>query len=151
MMKFPFSVSRTITFAQPEQKITSERYLRNQVEEKLLELNMTIQKIGDDELFLLKTDIFNAFRKKDFLRDLSVKIETDHSKIRIILTTQTTLFFILGLIPYTLLLLPDKRPPILFPIIVSGFIWGIGFLIKSIVLGMIKDDIINHLKKIHSS
>lgn len=148
-MKFPFSISKRIIFNQPEQKITSERYLLNQVEDKLDNLDITIKRIGEDELFLQKTDFIRTLRKKDFLRNLSVKIKVDQSKIEIILVTETILIFIFGILPYSLLLVPNENFSFTFPLIASTFFWGVGFLSKLLIIQEIKNDIEYYLKKMN--
>lgn len=149
-MKFPFSISKRIIFKQPEQIITSERYLLNQIEDKLEDLDMTITRLGEDELFLQKNDIIKGQRKKDFLRNMHVKVETDQSTIQIILTTETILIFVFGLLPYGLLLLEYSPFPFTFPFIVSSFIWGVGYLSKLLVMQNIKYDIEQYLKNMNA-
>lgn len=146
-MKFPFSITRRITFKQPIQKITSERYLLNQIEDKLDDLDMAITRLGEDELFLQKNDIIKGQRKKDFLRNMRVKVKTDQSSIQIILTTETILIFIFGLLPYGLLFLENSPFPFTFPFIVSFFVWGVGYLSKLLVMQNIKFDIEQYLKQ----
>jgi hypothetical protein len=148
-VKFPFAISKKIIFNQPNQKITSDSYLLNQIEDRLDNLNMTIVRVGEDELFLQKTDFIQALRKKDFLRNMSVKVKTDDSTIEIILKTETILIFIFGLIPYIFLFASNQNFPFTFPIIISTFIWGIGFLLKSLIMQEIKNDLENYLKKMN--
>lgn len=149
-MKFPFSISKRIIFNQPEQIITSERYLLNQIEEKLENLDMTIIRLGENELFLQKNDLLKGHRKKDYLRNLRIKVETDQSTIQIILTTETILIFVFGLLPFAFLLLENSPLPFTFPFIVSSFIWVVGYFSKLLIMQSIKNDIKYYLKNVNS-
>lgn len=149
-MRFPFAITKTISFDQPPQKITSEKFFLNQLEERLSALDMTATRLGDDELFLEKTDFVKALRKKDFLRDLKVKVTLDKSKIHISLKTETFLVFIFGLLPYGLYFAPaDKHIPLFLPIIISLLIWSAVFIPKSVVMNDLKNDLEDHLKRLN--
>lgn len=149
-MKFPLSISKRIIIQQPEQKITLERYLLNQIESKLEVLDMSMSRINDNKLFLQKTDFLRAMRKKDFLRNLSVQIKIDNSTIQIILTTETILILIFGLLPYGILLVPNQNIPFTLPIIVSTFFLGVGFISKLLIMQDIKNEIEHHIKRMNS-
>lgn len=149
-MKFPFSISKKIIFKQPEQIITSERYLLNQIEDKLEDLDMTITRHGEDELFLQKMDFIRTLRKRNFLKNLTVKIVADRSTIQIIFTTETILIFVFGLLPYGFLLLEYSPFPFTFPFIASFFIWGVGYLSKYLIIQDLKKEIEHYIKRMNA-
>lgn len=149
-MTFPFAISGRIRFDQPHPKITSESYLLHQIEDNLNALGMTSTRISDRELFLRKSDFVSAMRKQDFLRNLKVKVEIDQAAIQIVLTTETILIFIAGLLPYGLFLIPGERLPFLFPFIVSVFFWVFGFVSKFVIVKNIKYNIEHYLKRLNA-
>lgn len=149
-MKFPFSITQRIVLNQTEQKISSVNYVRNHVEESLRKLDMSIERINDDELFLRKTDFIKSYRKKDVLRNLNVKILIDQSTVQIILKTETIVIFIFGLVPFIFLLAPRINAPYTFPIITTSFIWIFGFFSKFVVLQEVKNELKLHLKRMNN-
>lgn len=146
-MKFPFYLSKKIVLQQPEQTISSEGYLLNHIEEKLDYLGMTMERSGQDELFLLRMNPLNTYQKKDFLRNLRVKVKTTDSTIEITLTSETILIAIAGAMPYLFLLIPNAPIPWPVPVLVSAFFWGAGYIGKWIVLDEVKSVLEHQLKR----
>ncbi len=149
-MKFPFFITNHIIFKQPEQKITSDRYILNQIESRLERLDMIISRISENELFLRKMVFVRTMRKKDLLRNLKVVVQTNDSTIQITLITETIFFFLIGLIPLIAFFFRDQNFTITFLLTSSFFYWSVGFLSKFLVMRNIKKDVENYLKRINN-
>lgn len=144
-MNFPFFISKQIIFKQPEQKISSERYLINQIESNLEQLEMTITKIDENELFLRKIVFVKTFRKKIFIRNLRVVVKTDNSNIQVTLITETILTFFYGFFPIVFLFERNQNFPIYLIIFAAIFLWSFGYITKYLVLREIKNELEKHL------
>jgi hypothetical protein len=149
-LKFPFFITNHIIFKQPEQKITSDRYILNQIESRLERLDMIISRISENELFLRKMVFVRTMRKKDLLRNLKVVVQTNDSTIQITLITETIFFFLIGLIPLIAFFFRDQNFTITFLLTSSFFYWSVGFLSKFLVMRNIKKDVENYLKRINN-
>ncbi len=149
-MKFPFFITNHIIFKQPEQKITSDRYILNQIESRLESLDMIISRISENELFLRKMVFVRTMRKKDLLRNLKVVVKTNDSTIQITLITETIFVFLIGLIPLIAIFFRDQNFTITFLLTISFFYWSVGFISKFLVMRNIKKDVENYLKRINN-
>jgi hypothetical protein len=149
-LKFPFFITNHIIFKQPEQKITSDRYILNQIESRLESLDMIISRISENELFLRKMVFVRTMRKKDLLRNLKVVVKTNDSTIQITLITETIFVFLIGLIPLIAIFFRDQNFTITFLLTISFFYWSVGFISKFLVMRNIKKDVENYLKRINN-
>lgn len=97
-MNFPFSIANTIILDQREYDISSEKYVLNFIGEHIDEYGMTRKKPSENELFYIKMDPFNLFRKKDVLRNILVRVDCSDSDIKVTLKTGTILLFFVALV-----------------------------------------------------
>jgi hypothetical protein len=149
-LKFPFSISNKIILKQGDSKITFEKYLLNQISEKLEFLNMSTFSKGENKMVFVKSDFYRTTKLKDFLRNLSVEVETNNAFVKITLKSQTIFIFIFGLIPLLLLFTPNQNFPIKVPIILSFAIWSVAYLIRILAVNKVKDIIEEYLTDLNS-
>jgi len=147
-MTFPFSIKRTIEIKQTENIITSEAYIIAHLEEEFENYGMTIQRLSENELFLIVMNPIRTGALRDSLRNLRVKVITDEKTIKIRLETETILFFFLGLIPFVMYPFKTFDISFLISLIASCIFWSIGYFIKFISLNSLRKDVISKMKEL---
>jgi hypothetical protein len=146
-MFFPFSVKQTIRI-DTQSAISSGPYVLNHIAGYMDDYRMSQTKKTDNELFYLKTDLFNTYARKDFLRNVSFRVEFPGDEMKITLESETILWFmtgaLIGLGLFVLahgLALPAK-------IGIICVIWMSGWMLKLALLQTIKQELRPILEKI---
>jgi len=147
-MKFPFSIAGTIVLNRADYGISSESYLLNHMEECLEQLNMSMDRLNDHELFLQKTDFIKGLNRKTYLKNLLVSVQIDQTRITIRLQTETILVFFFGAV-LSFVLTTEKFPRALGLFALFG--WILGYLIKWLVLSSVKHDLEQYLIQLRHS
>lgn len=105
-MKFPLALSRTITLKEEEYGISSEKYILNHIATHMEQFGMMERWMSETELFYIKMDPLNAYRRKDIIRNILIKVSYNEEGIEITLQTETILVFAVSLIalpiPFTI-------------------------------------------------
>ena len=148
-MTFPFAITNTIILDQKEYGISSERYILNLIGEHMDEYGMTQQRPAENELFYIKMDPFNLHRKKDFIRNILIRVECYENNIKVTIKTETILLFFVALVA---IIIPFTMPyyHIELQIMLAFMMILVPYSIKLVTLRSIKSEIknvLNGLKK----
>lgn len=146
-MFFPFSVKRTIRI-DTQAAISSGPYVLNHIAGYMDGYRMLQTKKTDNELFYIKADIFNGGRRKDFLRNVSFRVEFPGNQVKITLESETILWFMLGTFAGLTLFALAHGPALPVKIAIVGGIWLAGWTMKLLLLEAIKLELRPILEKI---
>jgi hypothetical protein len=146
-MFFPFSVKQTIRI-DTESPISSGPYVLNHIAGYMDDYRMSQTKKTDNELFYMRTDLFKTYERKDLLRNVSFRVEFPGNEMKITLESETILWFMTGALVGLVLFVVAHGLALPVKIAIMCIFWMSGWLLKLVLLHIIKKELQPILQKI---